>query len=348
MEKWYRKEGMDQDVVVASRVRLSRNIDGRKFPCTLSAEEAASLGREIEGSLAGLTTITNHKYQTCHLERMTQTERMTWAEKSIINKKLAGETRPVSVLVSEDDSVSIILNGYDHLRFQVTAPGNNLNAAWSMADKLDDFVNEKYDYAFDEQYGYLTSFPTNVGTGLKAYMVLHLPYLSSHRKFQGLVSQMGRFGLSVKGAIGFEEESFGSLFVVYNQTTLGLKETDTLDRITKISSQLIAQERTLRQQHHELNGEEDRDRAFKTYGILKYARRLSLETAVDYLSVLRTAAFEGEIALENPNRIYEMMIACLPNHMALRAGLDAGEERIETLRAEYVRKNLPELISGSD
>lgn len=348
MEKWYRSEGKDQDVVVASRVRLSRNIDGKKFPCTLSAEEASALGQEIEGSLAGLTTITNHKYLTCHLERMTATERMTWAEKSIINKKLAGETRPVSVLVSEDDSVSIILNGYDHLRFQVTAPGNNLNAAWAMADKLDDFVNEKYDYAFDDQYGYLTSFPTNVGTALKAYMILHLPYLSSHRKFQGLVSQMGRFGLSVKGAIGFEEESCGSLFVVYNQTTLGNTEQETLDKITKISSQLIAQERSLRQQHHELSGEEDRDRAFKTYGILKYARKLTLETAVDYLSVLRTAAFEGEIALENPNRIYEMMIACLPNQMALRAGLDAGEDRIETIRAEYVRKNLPELIAGTD
>ncbi|MBO4391015.1 MAG: ATP--guanido phosphotransferase [Lachnospiraceae bacterium] len=348
MEKWYRIEGKDQDVVVASRVRLSRNIDGRKFPCTLSKEEADQLGKEIEGSLAGLTTITNHKYRTCHLDKMTDTERMTWAERSIINKSLANSERPVSLLVSDDDSISIILNGYDHLRFQVTAPGNNLNAAWSMADKLDDFLNEKYDYAFDERYGYLTSFPTNVGTALKAYMILHLPYLSSHRKFQGLVSQMGRFGLSVKGAIGFEEESCGSLFVVYNQTTLGQTEQETLEKITKISSQLIAQERSLRQQNHELHGDEDRDRAYKTYGILKYARKLSLETAVDYLSVLRTAAFEGEIALENPNRIYEMMITCLPHHMRLRAGADADDSTIETLRAEYVRKNLPELIAGSE
>ena len=138
-----------------------------------------------------------------------------------LNRAAVEKKAPAGIILSEDEDTSILLNGDDHIRIQLLSSGLHLEELWERADALDDYINERFPYAFDDRYGYLTSFPTNVGTGLRASVVVHLPMLSSGRKFPALIADMSRFGTAVRGVYGEGEENFGSLYEISNQKTLG-------------------------------------------------------------------------------------------------------------------------------
>ena len=149
---------------------------------------------------------------------------MALRERRILNMACVSRKEPSGLLLSADESGSIVLGGDDHIRMQILSPGLKLDELWQKADVLDDYVNERFSYAFDEKYGYLTSFPTNVGTGLRACAVLHLPTLSQVRKFQSIVADMSRFGTAIRGLYGEGSDNYGSLYEVSNQRTLGQSE----------------------------------------------------------------------------------------------------------------------------
>lgn len=342
MEKWYEKEGRDSDVVVASRVRLSRNLAGYPFPDTLEEQKRMELSAQMEDALKGLSTITEHEFNVCHIDKMSEQHRLALAERAIINKSVAVKRKPMSLMLSDDESISIVFNGDDHIRIQVSVAGNHLMGAWNKADRVDDFVNERYEYAFDERYGYLTSFPTNVGTGMKAYMILHLPMLSATRKFSAILSEMSRFGVSLKGTVGDGDENYGDMYVAFNQTTLGQSEESRINMLENICAQLIKQERRLRSASLDGHEADRRDQAYKAYGILKYARMLTLKEALEYLSMLRMGTYDKCIPALNPNQLYELMLSVMPNHLQYHESESSGRYADE-LRAEYIRKQLPEM-----
>ena len=207
-------------------------------------------------------------YEQARLQELSDLDRRALRERRVFNSTIASGKAPAGVMVSDDEQVGIVLNGTDHIRIQLFAAGLHLDELMNQAGQIDDYLNERFDYAFDEKYGYLTSFPTSVGTGLRASVVLHLPLLSQSKRFNGMVTEMTRFGASVKGMYGEGEENCGSLYEVSNQKTLGMTEKEILDMVSKVALQLTAQEEQMRKLALDKNRVSREDDACRAYGIL--------------------------------------------------------------------------------
>ena len=260
-------------------------------------------------------------------------------------KTLVQKKTPGGIICSEDEKVSLVLNGDDHIRLQVLEPGMNLQGCYEEADRLDDYVNEKIAYAYNKKYGYLTSYPTNVGTAMKASVVVHLPSLSANKQFQELIGDMGRFGCMVRGIYGRGSENIGDLYEVYNQKTLGMTEQEILDLVANVAGQLSVQETQVRRVSLEKHRLMREDEAYKSYGVLKYARKLSMKEAMSYLSHLRAGIADGLLRPAEFVSIYQIMVGIQPANLQKLSRKPLGKEELEVARSRYIRDRLPELLN---
>lgn len=340
MRKWYEEAPGTQDVIVSSRVRLERNLKDTIFPAGLKTEERAELVTTLQ---KGLTPVFGDSFVYHNLSKVSENEREYLREHRILNSALAAKKEPMGLFLSENESMSVLLCGDDHFRMQCILPGLSLHKAWNKADSLDDSINMHYPYAFDSKYGYLTAFPTNVGTGLRATVQLHLPQTSHGKQFRKLVEEIGRIGFSVKGVYADGSENLGALYQVSNQKTLGQSEEDIISSVYRIAGQLAAQERKARQMVLKEDRNRKEDEVYKSYGVLKYARRLTLKEAMTYLSQVRAGVNDGLIQLQEPVSIYRLMLEVQPAAIKRSLGGEAEEEALLVKRADYIREALPEL-----
>ena len=183
MDKWYEMPGKTGTNVIYSRIRLVRNLKEYPFPGRLTKEQSVELSEKLLGGLTGIASMDRMQYRFTHLERMGDLEKTALLERRALNRSMMKKKDPTGMILSEDESTAILLNGDDHVRIQTLQTGLTLDRLYEKADRIDDYIGERFDYAFDEKYGYLTSFPTNVGTGLRAAVVLHLPMLSKNKNF---------------------------------------------------------------------------------------------------------------------------------------------------------------------
>ena len=211
MLKWYQETEDQHDVFMAGRIRLVRNLAHYPFPVKLSGEESAKLEGELREGLSGIGSVDGKTFRTLPLSSMEAEEKEALRERRSINGEGAEKRGKESLLLSEDEKVSITLEGEDHIRLQCLSGKAELGRLWNEADRLDNYINERFDYAYHEKYGYLTAYPTNVGTGLRAGITLHLPLLSAGKQFGKLVSEMSRFGVAVRGVYGDGAENYGSV-----------------------------------------------------------------------------------------------------------------------------------------
>ena len=219
----------------------------------------------------------------------------------------------------------------------------DLESAWKDANQVDDILNESFEYAFDEKLGYMTAFPTNLGTGMRAYLILHLPLLSSSRQFRVLMGGISRYGLAMKGAFGEGNDNPGSLFVLYNQKTLGVSEEDIIQILTKVAGQLASQERSVRTQSVKTHRNEIEDCIYRSYGILKYARSISFKDALNYLSQLRWGIEMNLLPIEETIPCYQLMLGVQPANLQVTYDRPMNQEELDRARASYLRKFLPDL-----
>ncbi len=344
MLKWFEKVDREYPAVISSRVRLTRNWDEYAFPSRLSDSDSREVVRRLEYGLCDLGRFDGKNYQYVMLEEFSELDRKALRERRVFNHTIAKKKTPVGIILSDEEDTGIVLNGTDHIRLQIQTPGLHLNELWERANRLDDYVNERFSYAYDEKYGYLTSFPTNVGTGMRASVILHLPTLSMGKKFGGLVTEMGRFGASVKGVYGEGNENYGALYEVSNQKTLGLSEREIVDLVTKVALQLSGQEAQVRKLALEKHGLECGDEAYKSYGVLKYARRLSAKDAMTLLSKLMSGLENGTLKTADPCAVYRLMLGIQPANLQKLSERPLGKSELEMARASYLRAELPELI----
>lgn len=218
-----------------------------------------------------------------------------------------------------------------------------MEKAFELADKVDDAIDSVTDYAFDEKYGYLTTCPSNVGTGMRASYMLHLPALAGNNRISGLASEVGRFGLVLRSVYGDGSKNYGDIYKLSNQITLGVSEKEIIDNLTHIANQIISQERTLRKQYVLNKRLSASDIAYRSYGVLRYARKLSLNDAMLLLSQIRLGLAQGLIGtdMENEFCVYQLMIGVMPANLALMNDSDMSPEEIEEYRAKFIRDNLP-------
>ena len=343
MSKWFEQTDCNGSNVVYSRVRLARNWDEYAFPSKMNQEESGEMLNRLKDGLEQIGSLDGREYGYRELNDIKELERLALRERRILNSVTVSKKEPAGLMLSADESASLILGGDDHIRLQLLSAGLHLEELWVRADQMDDYINERFSYAFDDKYGYLTSFPTNVGTGLRACAILHLPALSQVKKFQSIVADMSRFGTAIRGLYGEGSDNYGCLYEVSNQRTLGLSEREIIDLVTKAAAQLNNQEIRVRNASLSSQRLEREDEAYKSYGVLKYARKITEKDARIFLSQLMEGEADGLLSFEDPCSIYSMMIGIKPANLRLTADRPLGKEDLDQARAAYIRERLPEI-----
>jgi protein arginine kinase len=342
--KWYENTNGRNDVFAAGRIRLARNLENCPFPNKMTPEEAQGLTCLLKSRLSDLGAADGRTYQYYAVNELPEKEKKALQERKAINEALAGKKTPTGLYLSEDEAVSLSFNGDDHIRIQYMSTDVDLDRLWNGCSRLDDFVNSRFSYAFHEKYGYLTAFPTNMGTGLRVSVILHLPFLSTGKQFRKLVTEVGRFGIRVKGVFGEGAENYGNLYEVSNQKTLGQTEEEIISLVYRMASHLAANERKVRSLALRENRVLLEDEAYKSYGVLKYARQLSFKEAMTFLSQIRVGLCEGLLQTESPVNVFGCMLDRQPASLRQRRLGEISQEELNILRAESIRESLPELV----
>ncbi len=343
MNKWFQACDIEKSCIIASRIRLVRNWKNYKFPMKLSIDESKVLVTELEKVLSNLEELDQIVYERALLSELSDLDKKAMVERKLINHTIASKKTATGIMVSESENCSIVLNGSDHIRIQMLERGMKLKEMWEKVNQIDNYINERIDYAFDLKYGYLTAYPTNVGTGLRASVILHLPNLSMSKRFQGLVSEMSRFGAAIKGVFGNDQENYGCLYEVSNQKSLGSTESEIVDLVMRVANQLSMQEMQMKKLAVEKRELERKDEAYKSYGVLKYARKLSIKEGMTFLSQILSGEEEGLLTFTQPESVYSLMLGIQEGNLLKLSKRPLSKMEIAVARAQYLRKELPKL-----
>ena len=247
-------------------------------------------------------------------------QRQALVEKHLISPQLTNPERLGSVLLSDDESISVMVNEEDHIRIQVLYPGFQLLEAYRQADKVDNILEKDLPYAFDEQFGYATTCPTNTGTGLRASVMMHLPALTITKRINRIIPAISQVGMVVRGMYGEGTEALGNIYQVSNQITLGKSETDILSELQSIAEQIIMEERSARHTLLENSPMSLEDRLYRSYGTLTFSRLLTMEEAAKCLSDVRLGIDLDLIQDVDVSILNELMVFMQPAFLQQYAG----------------------------
>ncbi|MDQ0233017.1 protein arginine kinase [Metabacillus malikii] len=334
------KDGPDSDIVLSSRIRLARNIDQYKFPTISSNEESQTVLNLFESAYASREFNNIGKLELIKMSEMQPIQKRVLVEKHLISPNLTENAPYGGCLISENEEVSIMINEEDHVRIQCLFPGFQLKEALEVANQLDDWIEQDVDYAFDEQRGYLTSCPTNVGTGLRASVMMHLPALVLTQKINRIIPAINQLGLVVRGIYGEGSEAIGNLFQISNQITLGKSEKDIIEDLVSVVQQLITQERNTREELYEVSKTQLEDRVYRSFGTLAYSRIIESNETAKCLSDVRLGIDLGIITDISRNILNELMILTQPGFLQQYYGGPLRPEERDIRRAALIRERL--------
>lgn len=344
MLKWYEQNVPDSDVVISSRVRLARNLEDYPFSSKIMEEQATTLVNEVKGIAVSLSEHDKRKYYACNVSTLSEIDKTAMVERHIVSPLLAEKKQETGLILSEDETVSIMINEEDHLRIQAIVGGLNLEKAYMEADHVDDIAYEKLHFAYDEKYGYLTSCPTNTGTGIRASCMVFLPALSAARMIQRLIEEVGKYGVTVRGIYGEGTKSLGSIYQISNQKTMGCSEAEIIENLKRVVLQVVKQERKRREYMLSVGSDEIEDQVFRSYGVLKYARQISSDDSMTLLSQLKFGMDCGLICFDRDFNIHKLMMGIQPGSLQWTLGKTVGSITRDQSRAEYIRKELPTIL----
>lgn len=342
MSPWMKQEGPEADIVLSSRVRLARNL--KKFPFSTIADEEknAALIRHLQEKIRVEDLQSFDQFEWILMDEIEPIEKLALVEKHLISPSLASESLHGAVFLNRQESVSVMVNEEDHIRIQCLYPGFQLDEALQLANKVDDFLEERLDYAFDEKYGYLTSCPTNVGTGLRASVMMHLPVLTLTGQINRIIPAINQVGFVVRGIYGEGSEARGNLFQVSNQMTLGKTEKDMIRDLEGVTLQLIQHERRAREQLLHASRIQLEDKVFRSYGLLENSRIMESKEAAKCLSDVRLGIDLGIIKGISRNVLSELIILTQPGFLQKYAGKPLTALERDILRATLIRERLQE------
>lgn len=343
MEKWFDIPEQDDSSVICTRVRFARNWREYPFPGKMTAEQSEELVDRLCRIFKNEPADRLPASEFSYLNRMSELDKAALRERWALTKSAASGEMSAGLFITGDEKFSILINGDDHIRIQAVEKGLSMEECFSRVNAADDTIAERIEYSFDEKYGYLTSYPTNVGTGLRASVLMHLPCLSRRKDFNSLTAEMGRFGTRIRGIYGEGAENFGSLYQVSNQRTLGQTETEITDLVVKAAKELDAQERRLRKEALSKKPVAYADEVYKSYGVLKYARRLTRRDALEFLSHVLPGFRDGIVETKEPCSVYALMLGIQPANLLKNAGHPLNKEELDIARADFVRARLPEI-----
>ena len=326
-----------EDVVVSSRVRLARNYADIPF----SAKETAVTAKQCEErTLSAFTTKDNDLPFTLYkMSELEDVDKYYLAEKHLISYDLIRKPDTGSAYIRSDHQVSIMINEEDHLRIQAISPGERLSASADSAYEAEDVLQSHVHFAFDTKLGYLTTCPTNVGTGMRASLMLHLPLLTSGKQMGSVNQTVVKLGLTIRGIHGEGSEALGNLYQISNQATLGRTETEILDSVISVGDKLIDMERDLRFKADTANNAQLEDMIFRSYGLLKYARRMSQKEFLSHWSNLRLGISMGRCHME-VETVDALLEDAQDAHIMKWAGELLTGDKLDEARSLYIRRQI--------
>jgi protein arginine kinase len=340
VSSWMSEEGPDSDIVLSSRIRLARNFEDYNFPTVFSHEEAKVIIDNLE-EILNKTPVNNFgEMELLKMDEMQPLQKRVLVEKHLISPLLAEDSPYGAVLLTENEEVSIMLNEEDHIRIQCLFPGLQLEEALHAANEIDDWLEDHVHYAFDEKYGFLTSCPTNVGTGLRASVMMHLPGLILTQQINRIIPAIHQLGLVVRGIYGEGSEALGNIFQISNQITLGKSEEDISRDLKGVASQLISQERSAREALRKTSNIQLEDRVFRSLGVLSNSRIIESKEAARCLSDVRLGIDMGYIVNMPKTILNELMILTQPGFLQQYAGGPLRPHERDIRRAALIRDRI--------
>lgn len=319
------------EAVVSTRIRLARNLKEYPFPIRLPADKA----REVVDKVGEALKDCEIKFHRIDLDNIPDTIRVAMIERHLVSPDFISEQDGRAVYLSDDNTVSIMVNEEDHIRLQVIKDGFELNEAFVLADQIDNILSKKLNFAFHERLGYLTQCPTNLGTGMRASVMLHLPAL----RMSGVVNRIGanlsKLGLTMRGLYGESSKPAGAFYQLSNQVTLGISEKAAIDNLQNITTQLIAQE--MRSRENLLNDIEAQDKIHRALGILKSAMLMDRSEAMQLLSLVRLGVSEKKLETLSTDSIDKLIVEIQPASIMTRFGDDMSPRDRDIKRAEILR-----------
>ncbi len=339
---WLEASGPHSDIVLSTRMRLARNLQGHAFAGRVRDAEREQILEEVRGAFDRSSIKDGIALD---LAALTPLSRRVLLERHLISRELAGErddgpVRGSGLFVGPRDGLGVMVNEEDHLRLQVFVSGLRLRDAYQRIDRLDEDLGSLLSFAYHQEFGYLTSCPTNVGTGLRASILIHLPGLVLTKEIGRILQGITQVGLTFRGLYGEGSEVVGNFFQVSNQTTLGKSEEDLIDHLEKIVGQVIQYELRARRVLMRDAPAVIEDKIWRAYGLLRYARTLSFEEVMNLLSGVRLGVSMNLLSGLRVYTLNKVMIYAQNAHLEQAAGRAVSEVDADVNRATYVRRIL--------
>ncbi len=339
LPKWVSKEGEAGDVVLSSRVRLARNLKGFPFPNCANNQQLSEIGKTIESAVQIENCHAGH-FNILRVKDIDSIERMMLVEKHLCSPQFIDEPEYKWLIVNEEQSISLMVNEEDHLRIQAMASGFAVDFSLDLANKIDDCLEESLEYCFDENCGYLTTCPTNLGTGVRVSLMLHLPCLTMVEQIKKVLSALNHVGINVRGLYGEGTESYGNIYQISNQITLGRSEEELAGHLKSVCRQVIEQERNVREALYKESRIQLEDRLCRSYGILTEARLLSSEEALKLLSDVKLGVELDMISTVDKVKLKELMFLSRAALLQKVTGQEIKSCERDYYRAQLIRDYL--------
>lgn len=328
---------LQYSVVISSRIRLARNLKDFPFPSWAQLSQKREILSLCKDAIESVPQMKDGFFY--EMENLSEIERQILVERHLISKELSEKPEGAAVAISADQSFSIMINEEDHLRLQICKPGFNFRKLWRALNLLDSALERELSYAFDEKLGYLTACPTNLGTGIRASVMMHLPALVLSGQMNGVVRGIGQLNMTVRGLYGEGSEATGSIFQISNQQTLGLSEEQIITDLTKVLHSVIAHENNARNRLVEDDVDTLCNKISRSQGLLQSSYKMTSSEALNLLSLLRLAVdLKALPALARAN-IDRLFIDSQPGHMQNLGKNPASPEKRDIFRAQYLKES---------
>ncbi len=338
--EWLKGAGPQSDIVISTRVRLARNLADFPFLTRATVAQRKELEEILRREIKASGALQKDPYYP--LDGAPPTDLQFLVERHLISKDLASSEGARGVAFSEREVVSIMVNEEDHLRMQVLKSGLQIGAAWEQINKIDDLLEKQVDYAFSPQLGYLTVCPTNVGTGLRVSVMMHLPPLVITKQIEQVFYAVSKINLAVRGLYGEGTQASGNFFQISNQITLGKSEEQVLNNLESAIPQIIRYERSAREALLGQSKVKLEDKVWRAHGLLRSARLITSDEVMDRLSDLRLGVNMGIVKDLNIKTINEIFIQTQPAHLQKMEGKELSSIQRDAGRAEFIRSKLDE------
>jgi protein arginine kinase len=333
-----RLSGPHDRIVISSRVRLARNLRDHAFPGWAKKPERVKVLETVQSAVCSLPEMADSYAEA--MDNLGPLDKQVLVERHLISREHAAKSAGSGIVLNREESFCVMINEEDHLRMQALRPGLQLRAAWNAIDAFDSALEKKVDFAFDNELGYLTACPTNLGTGIRVSAMLHLPGLVLAEQINPIIQAVNKLGLAVRGLYGEGTEALGNIFQVSNQMTLGETETVIVERLEKVLSQIIENEENARQTLLEKKPKVVFNHIGRAYGILANAHSISSKETMNLLSLLKLGVDMGLFPGAERSLVDELFLTTQPAHLQKQLSDKLSAEERDLLRADMVRERL--------